>query len=88
MIDIASIKVDMNKLTEDSIKIFTHAQVQTIACKIFNLDISDYYIVVVVIGTFKKNYSTMMQYLYANRKELLMVNLYCLTCNFLSFFIF
>ena len=45
----------MNKFPDDSIKIFTNqAQVQTIACKIFNLDMNDYYIVVVVMGTFKK----------------------------------
>jgi len=55
MIDIANVRVDINKFQEDNIKIFTHSdQVQTIACKIFNLDMSDYYIVVVVIGTFKK----------------------------------
>lgn len=55
MIDIANIRVAINKFQEDSIIIFIHsAQVQTIACKIFNLDMSDYYIAIIVIGTFKK----------------------------------
>jgi 4'-phosphopantetheinyl transferase len=55
MINIANITVNINKFPEDYIKIFTHhAQVQTISCKFFNLDMHDFYIVVVVIGTFEK----------------------------------
>lgn len=55
VIDIANITVDMNKFTEGNMKVFTHhAQIQTIACKFFNLNVDDFYAVVAVIGTFEK----------------------------------
>ncbi|MFZ0219965.1 MAG: 4'-phosphopantetheinyl transferase superfamily protein [Candidatus Aquirickettsiella sp.] len=55
MINIANITVDRNKFPEDCIKISTHHdQVHTLPCKFFTLDRNDYYIVVVVMGTFKK----------------------------------